>query len=71
MNKLLRSKHSAAEVEYDYSDEEVPAPPAFCQRITPEQMLELSRKHTEDQLRELDLFLRAHPEGNPHADFYI
>jgi hypothetical protein len=62
MNILRRNKTAMDEQE-DWSEEELPAPPAFCARITPEQMLEQSRKLTEDRLRELDMYLREHPEG--------
>jgi hypothetical protein len=67
MNILRRNKNVAVmgDEEEDWSEEEVPAPPAFCARITPEQMLEQSRRVTEDRLRELDMYLRAHPEGKP------
>ena len=67
MNILRRNK-TAMDEEEEWSEEELPAPPAFCARITPEQMLEQSRKLTEDRLRELDMYLREHPEGRPLFD---
>jgi len=69
MNKLLGIGRYGAGGEEDTMmmeahgrDEDVPAPPAFCRRISPEQMAEQSRQLTEEQLRNLDLYLRDHPE---------
>jgi len=67
MNRLWGSGTSSSTSfpleHHDFDDDQVPTPPAYCLRVTPQEMIEQSRKITEEQLRELDQFLRAHPEG--------
>ncbi len=74
MNLLRRTtKHDTQlcieDSHYEDEEEAIPNPPAFCTRISPEQMKEQSRIATEQRLRELDEYLKAHPEGTSDMCF--